>query len=946
MWLHADQPHSDSPHIDMSEHANVSHSDTVLHTDVPHSDYITHNDVTLPSWSDHFNISHTDYTKHADTPHTDIPGYHADTAFANWANHTDSPHSDSVSAHGDTPHSDFTNVPQIPTAEILEMWIEHFRYTLPNILASVAQIGETITFSGTLKARFSEVVDLTNIAPLPGRVVTITLTGEKTGKKYSCSSVTDTKGNFACTIVVDTMDIYRISVSPAVDIYPPQDLEIFVIEPDKEPMVEVLEADVSPKRISYDCDTKSYSVSSLTYTYRVRWDYGSSLLKLIWEKEKPTSYEWIIQPLLDNVMIWTGSVRVPSFGEATFSFNTGPEEYVRKNLCAEFRIGAEVLATACRALPEVKLDLKNVKVGIQLPDLMKYSLKNFRATLYVGEKAFDVLGRDSVNLRVDIPAEGLPIKLVCSWDDVDIGGGEIIPKGSVESSVTLLPNPPWEGCDIPSLKIPAPEGIPEYKPYFDIDVRCKTKVYTGENVALRLSILGGTPPFECYIKAEGPTWHSEKEVILEEKTCKSAFDFHFGLPAGVDKGTGTVYISVKDATGRVRTKIIPIEVYPAIAGVTPGVPPPPPPAERVPKLAVNLSVNPKPPWYPGQSLDLEIYVTYEGRPIREAQAVCKYEIDGRRYETPSVKYIEYMGKVGYWPWEITIPKDAAGKTLKIWAVASGLDQYLGEYVESQPVIGQVIGIGLKSTRIILTTPTSIPLESTTSICGYLEGFDGNVWVRIPGAEIKIYMDGNLLGSAVTDEVGNFGLPCTWMTEGRYVVKAVYEGKAEVWEPCQATLYITVSKEITEPAPTPVVPVTAPSPAIEPPLPSPGVSTVILEVSPSPPWTSGQSITLTAKAYDGTMPAVNKLIYFYEVFENSCKLIHQAYTDYTGTVKITHKLPDKEGTISFVAVYVEKGAISNTIVGFVQKPTFPLSVAAILTAIAGALGGLIYFFRKS
>jgi hypothetical protein len=713
------------------------------------------------------------------------------------------------------------------------------------------------------------------------------------------------------------------------------------------------DVDYSPKEFTWDCDKGICIPETFTINYNVSWDAGN--LELV-HAEYGTRFgrvaiikgEWGGK----YTEIWSSSQRSGSYSGSITSPIPFPCSFGGITELSACLIGVGIAGesgSVTQIIRSISLPcmLKNPKVYVTWQDISW--LNNAKVTVKLGTET-KTYKYSPAEFTVPLIKAGdsLPLTITWTWDDTDLGGGEIIPAGSR----TFSTNVKITGCDTRITAVPD-QPFPELKPYFDIKVSCPTKVYTGQFVALRISIIGGRSPYTCKVKAVGPTFNSMEEVILDKTDCIGAYDFYFGLPsADIPSAKGTIYVSVTDADGRVREKTIEVEIYPAVEGVTPGIPPPRPPPERKRRLAAKLMVNPLPPWEPKQRIEVTTYVTCDDQPFDKVAVYYYLVWDGRKQYQFGPTHPEN----GYATYAFLMPLEASGKSITLCTLAFPTEEatYLyGEEVETC-IPGDVSLWKAGMTRIVLNMFTAVNVGSINDILGVVEGLGPDYnWKRVSGGKVSIYINDKYIGDAPIGSLGEFRYPYTWETAGKYVVKVVYPGQPGVWEGCSASITVLVTETPTE-AGYPKTPenVEQPPPGTTPPTsvstPTYGVVNIDLTVEPSPPWNVGQSLRLTATVWKDSTPLKNRLVYFYASAGGYTKMIYGKYTDVSGRATIDYTVPSsldgvslKDKTLTFFAVDVESGSISNMVGGVVKAPS-AWAVAGIAGALA-ALGGLTAWF---
>jgi len=994
--------HSDTAHRDWADHSDVAHSDTTGHYDVWHEDSYPHNDVGFgnfanhydtphsdgiawhgdsahsnftqhadiapqPPWTNHSDAPHDDTVIHSDTPHDDTT-YHTDQAHGDFSNHYDAGHNDVV--HSDTPHTNWSNHGDTTHAD----WGDH-----KDAAHGDAPIHDDVPFTDVVQPLYVNVkVDKSQCISPCDITITVEFGGGTPpykldidygdGTSYSNTYNSPQTLQFKKTYTLPTgitSSTYRItatvtdSTGKSASGY--QDVVVTIT---KWTGYFKLEVDYSPKEFTWDCTTGTCSPETFTINYKVSWDAGnleqafpefSSFAYVLVIARTSTGEYFVVYRSDQRSGSYSGSITSPGvWGPQNFSTITEISGCIVAEYKPEF---AQISKAAC--VPGTNIFyattltriLKNAKVYVAWQDISW--LNNAKVTVKLGTetKTYKYAPADFAVPLIKA-GDSLPLTVTWTWDDTDLGGGEIIPAGSRTFSTNIK----ITECDTRITAVPD-QPFPEYKPYFDIKVSCLTKVYTGQNVALRISVLGGKSPYTCKVKAVGPTFNSMEEVILDKTETSSAgifaYDFDFGLPsANITSAKGTIYVSVTDADGRVREKTIEVEIYPAVEGVTPGIPPPPPPPERKRRLAAKLMVEPLPPWEPTQKIKVTTYVTCDDQPFDKVAVYWYLVWDGRKQYEFGPAY----PKNGYATAEFLMPLATSGKSITLCTLAFPTEEatYLyGEEVETC-IPGDVSLWKAGQTRIVLNMFTAVNVGSINDILGVVEGLGPDyTWKRVSGGKVSIYINDKYVGDAPIGSLGEFRYPYTWETAGKYVVKVVYPGQPGVWEGCSASITVLVTETPLETGyPENPENVEQPPPGATPPTsagtPTYGVVNIDLAVEPSPPWNIGQSLRLTATVWKDSTPLKNRLVYFYASAGGYTKMLYGKYTDVNGRATIDYTVPSsldgvslKDKTLTFFAVDVESGSISNMVGGLVKAPSAWV-VAGIAGALA-ALGGLTAWF---
>ena len=947
---HYDTPHSDgmawhgdSAHSNFTQHADIApqppwtnhsdapHDDTVIHSDTPHDDTTYHTDQAHGDFSNHYDAGHNDVV-HSDTPHTNWSN-HSDTAHADWGDHKDA-------AHGDAPIHDDSTVIQQPFID-LSLKVNGTDYVSGK---SPLDVTITVEINGTdppFNVEIEEYIDRSAVGTIYKDTINSpqTLVFKRT-YTYSGPSLLAAENVTHYHIfakVVDSKGGYKWCIA-WVDVSPPDWTGYLKFD-----------VDYLPKEFTWDCDKGICIPETFTINYKVSWDAGNleQALGVGFGRVSIIKEEWGGK----YTEIWSSGQRSGSYSDSITSPIPFPCSFGGITSLSACLMGdGTCIAQITRSISLLRV-LKNPKVYVTWQDISW--LNNAKVTVKLGTetKTYKYAPAD-FTVPLIKAGDSLPLTVTWTWDDTDLGGGEIIPAGSR----TFSTNVKITGCDTRITAVPD-QPFPEYKPYFDIKVSCLTKVYTGQNVALRISVIGGKSPYTCKVKAVGPTFNSIEEVILDKTETSSAgifaYDFDFGLPsANITSAKGTIYVSVTDADGRVREKTIEVEIYPAVEGVTPGIPPPRPPPERKRRLAAKLMVNPLPPWEPKQRIEVTTYVTCDDQPFDKVAVYYYLVWDGRKQYEIGPAY----PKNGYATAEFLIPLAASGKSITLCTLAFPTEEatYLyGEEVETC-IPGDVSLWKAGMTRIVLNMFTAVNVGSINDILGVVEGLGPDYnWKRVSGGKVSIYINDKYIGDAPIGSLGEFRYPYTWETAGKYVVKVVYPGQPGVWEGCSASITVLVTETPTE-AGYPKTPenVEQPPPGATPPTsvstPTYGVVNIDLAVEPSPPWNVGQSLRLTATVWKDSTPLKNRLVYFYASAGGYTKMIYGKYTDVSGKATIDYTVPSsldgislKDKTLTFFAVDVESGSISNMVGGLVKAPSAWV-VAGIAGALA-ALGGLTAWF---
>jgi hypothetical protein len=117
--------------------------------------------------------------------------------------------------------------------------------------------------------------------------------------------------------------------------------------------------------------------------------------------------------------------------------------------------------------------------------------------------------------------------------------------------------------------------------------------------------------------------------------------------------------------------------------------------------------------------------------------------------------------------------------------------------------------------------------------------------------------------------------------------------------------------------------------------------VSLTVSPSPPWTAGQSVTLKATVTIDTGAGAGRTVRFFILYDSYSTIIGEGTTGSDGSVSVTYTIPWSIGGVTipcktdkFRAYDADTGTASNDVSGNVAFPT-RISISAPDKVVAGA-----------
>ncbi|MEM3725156.1 MAG: hypothetical protein QW209_06545 [Nitrososphaerota archaeon] len=333
-------------------------------------------------------------------------------------------------------------------------------------------------------------------------------------------------------------------------------------------------ADYNPKSIVCHYDRGESPTTSVTVNYSVSWDatdlpdtgkgrFCGVLVSLHGGLLTPSKQEVIFTEKKGSksgslTIFWDGS-REPIFTACVLHFVDpgypgipGPECHPQATKTITIPINVERYVGVLVQF-ERPTYLKNNRVTIQLDGDVRHpstSPELFRDVLLKPEKT---------------------VKVIWEWDETDFGGGDIEPAGSRVFSTTLGKYiDRWPAYQVHPVWIRAipDKPFPPERRYFDAKVELNTKVYVNQNVALRISILGGKSPYTITVTSSGiESWTK----TVTSYSSIFAYDFDYRSP-----GTAKITVTIIDADGRKVVKeydVVITELPPPTAPITP-LPPP------------------------------------------------------------------------------------------------------------------------------------------------------------------------------------------------------------------------------------------------------------------------------------------------------------------------------------------------------------------------------------
>ena len=101
------------------------------------------------------------------------------------------------------------------------------------------------------------------------------------------------------------------------------------------------------------------------------------------------------------------------------------------------------------------------------------------------------------------------------------------------------------------------------------------------------------------------------------------------------------------------------------------------------------------------------------------------------------------------------------------------------------------------TRISISAPDRVSPGKTFTVSGKLEYEDSDGWKPLAGRTVKVYYNGNLIGSDTTDSEGKYSVSGSISSPGTYTLKAVFEGEGLVL-PATAVKVMGVTTQLLNP----------------------------------------------------------------------------------------------------------------------------------------------------
>jgi len=197
------------------------------------------------------------------------------------------------------------------------------------------------------------------------------------------------------------------------------------------------------------------------------------------------------------------------------------------------------------------------------------------------------------------------------------------------------------------------------------------------------------------------------------------------------------------------------------------------------QLKVSLALN-KDKFKPGEDMVFSGLVSEDGSPVSGVKA-----------------YIEVYHPIE--GWQVFADADVIGGSFSVtvkcpftWLNTSfPCRSWKARARVSGAYSGEVTFTVIYPTRISINAPSSVRVNETFTVNGVLEyEAASETWMGLPDKTVKIYLDSELLGEAITEDRGEYSLNVKISSPGTYILKAVYEGEGLI----TAGRYVTVGEK--------------------------------------------------------------------------------------------------------------------------------------------------------
>jgi hypothetical protein len=179
-------------------------------------------------------------------------------------------------------------------------------------------------------------------------------------------------------------------------------------------------------------------------------------------------------------------------------------------------------------------------------------------------------------------------------------------------------------------------------------------------------------------------------------------------------------------------------------------------------ITVTLEVSPAPPWIPGQTVNLNATVKIDGS-LYQNQTVDFYVLEKNTMIASAVSGSDGVAK-GTW----AIP--FADYPCNTWTIRATH--------RSSGVVSNTVSVQIAfNTRISIDSPSPVGVNVPFTVSGVLEyeSFT-NTWSPLSGRTVKVFYNGNVLGTVTTAADGSYSLTIQISASGLFTLKASYAGE--------------------------------------------------------------------------------------------------------------------------------------------------------------------------